>query len=250
MKNLKSEFNKNGFCISKNLFTKKEILNLDKKLEEFLDIKSKNLKKRDINRASNNSVNTMHDIDKHENYFLKFAKKRKILNLSKLLLNSEPEFRKCEMFAKPAKVGMRSPMHQDNFLWAVKNNNGLTFWVALDKCDKTNGGLSYYNGSHKYGLLDHESSFAPGTSQKIKNNILKKIKNCKLITPKLNPGDVLIHHCLMVHGSNENKSKRNRRVLQFSLKIKNLIMIKSCLRIMKINLAADEIKKTNINYFL
>ena len=221
MKNLKSEFNKNGFCISKNLFTKKEILNLDKKLEEFLDIKSKNLKGRDINRASNNSVNTMHDIDKHENYFLKFAKKRKILNLSKLLLNSEPEFRKCEMFAKPAKVGMRSPMHQDNFLWAVKNNNGLTFWVALDKCDKTNGGLSYYNGSHKYGLLDHESSFAPGNSQKIKNNILKKIKkNCNLITPKLNPGDVLIHHCLMVHGSNENKSKRNRRGFTIQFKDK------------------------------
>ena len=221
MENLKLEFKKNGFCISKNLFSKNEILELDKKLKEFLELKSTTLKGRDINRTLDNSVNTMHDIDKHEKYFSNFAKKEKILYLSRLFLDSEPEFRKCEMFAKPAKVGMKSPMHQDNFLWAVKNNNGLTFWVALDECDETNGGLSYFSGSHKYGLLEHESSFAPGTSQQIKSKILEKIsKECKLIIPKLNPGDVLIHHCLMVHGSNDNKSEKNRRGFTIQFKDK------------------------------
>ena len=126
MENLKFEFNKNGFCIFNNFFSNREILELDNKLEEFLKLKSGNLKGRDINRAIDNSVNTLHDIDKHEEYFSNFAKKDKILKLSESLLDSEPEFRKCEMFAKPAKVGMKSPMHQDNFLWAVKNNNGLT----------------------------------------------------------------------------------------------------------------------------
>lgn len=221
MEKLKFEFNQNGFCISKNLFSKNEILELDKKLKEFLESKSSLLKGRDINRTSDNSVNTMHDIDKHENYFSNFAKKEKIINLSKILLNSEPEFRKCEMFAKPARVGMKSPMHQDNFLWAVKNNNGLTFWVALDECDETNGGLSYFIGSHKYGLLEHESSFDPGTSQRVNSKILDKIRSeCNLITPKLNPGDVLIHHCLMVHGSNENKSEKSRRGFTIQFKDK------------------------------
>jgi len=224
MKNLKLEFDKNGFCIFKNFFSESEILELDKKLKEFLELKSGTLKGRDINRTSDNSVNTMHDIDKHENYFSNFAKKEKILSLSKILLNSEPQFRKCEMFAKPAKVGMRSPMHQDNFLWAVKNNNGLTFWVALDECNETNGGLSYYNGSHKYGLLEHESSYAPGTSQKIPNEVIEKIGNeCTLVTPKLFPGDVLIHHCLMVHGSNENKSEKSRRGFTIQFKDKKSI---------------------------
>ena len=56
---------------------------------------------------------------------------------------------------------------------------------------------------------------------KNKNNILKKIKkNCKLITTKLNPGDVLIHHCLMVHGIMKIKVKEIEEVLQFSLKDK------------------------------
>lgn len=222
--NLKSDFFKNGFCIVKNFFSEDEIKELDKRLKDFLKNKSKILKGRDINRTSNNSINTMHDIDKHEDYFSNFSKKKKILSLSKLLLNSSPEFRKCEMFAKPAKVGMASPMHQDNFLWAVKNNNGLTFWVALDYCNEFNGGLTYLKGSHKYGLLSHESSFAPGTSQKIKENELKKIYNeCETITPELYPGDVLIHHCLMVHGSNRNKSDMSRRGFTIQFKDKNSI---------------------------
>jgi phytanoyl-CoA hydroxylase len=224
LKNLKVDFDTDGFCVAKNLFQDDEILELDKKLQEFLENKSEILKGRDINRTPNNSINTMHDIDKHENYFSNFAKKEKIVSLSKLLLNSEPEFRKCEMFAKPAKVGMASPMHQDNFLWAVKNNNGLTFWLALDNCNEFNGGLTYLKGSHKYGLLEHESSFAPGTSQKIIKRILKKIESeCEVITPKLNPGDVLIHHCLMVHGSGLNKSEKNRRGFTIQFKDKKSI---------------------------
>lgn len=221
LENLKSDFNKNGFCIAKNFFNKNEIFELDNKLKEFLEKKSKVLNGRDINRTSDNSINTMHDIDKHENYFSNFAKKEKIILFSRLLLNSEPDFRKCEMFAKPAKVGMPSPMHQDNFLWAVKNNNGLTFWVALDYCNEFNGGLTYLKGSHKLGLLEHESSFAPGTSQKIKKSLLNKAEEeCKKITPQLSPGDVLIHHCLTMHGSNANKSEKSRRGFTIQFKDK------------------------------
>ena len=140
------------------------------------------------------------------------------MNVAKFFLESEPDFRKCELFAKPARVGLASPFHQDNYLWAVKNNNGLTIWVALDISEKKNGGLTYVSSSHKFGLLEHEDSFAPGTSQRVKQKVLKKILNKnKKITPKLKPGDALIHHCLLIHGSNINKSDKNRRgfTLQF-----------------------------------
>ena len=34
-------------------------------------------------------------------------------------------------------------------------------------------------------------------------------------TPKLNPGDALLHHCLIVHGSEKNSSSKSRRGLTF-----------------------------------
>ena len=64
-------------------------------------------------------------------------------------------------------------MHNvNNYLRAIKNNNGITFWIALDESNKTNGGLYYLKSSHKLGLLRHENSYVPGTSQKIKSNLL------------------------------------------------------------------------------
>ena len=58
------------------------------------------------------------------------------------------------------------------------------------------------------GLLNHTASNAHGSYQKIKNkNILKKFKKT---TPELNEGDILIHHCLVAHGSRKNDSSDNR----------------------------------------
>jgi phytanoyl-CoA hydroxylase len=218
---INKKFNKDGFCILDSFFTDDEVKELDKKVSEFINLKSNTLKGKDINKAPDKSINTMHDIDKHEQYFANFAKKSKIVSIAKLLLNSEPDFRKCEMFAKPPKVGMPSPFHQDNFLWAVKNNNGITFWVALDFCNYENAGLTYIEGSHKLGLLTHEDSYAPGTSQKLTKEKLDELKkNFKVVTPTLKPGDVMVHHCLTVHGSSENKSDKSRRGFTIQFKDK------------------------------
>ena len=41
-------------------------------------------------------------------------------------------------------------------------------WIALDEANKKNGSLYYFKKSHKLGLLPHEASNTPGSSQKIK----------------------------------------------------------------------------------
>ena len=108
----------------------------------------------------------------------------------------------------PAKVGLQSPIHQDNFYWNIKSNKGITMWIALDEANKKNGSLYYFKKSHKLGLLPHEASNTPGSSQKIKN--LKKLNKFKKVYPILKSGDVLIHDCLVAHGSNKNNSSKNR----------------------------------------
>ena len=45
----------------------------------------------------------------------KFSKRKYVKNFVKLLLNSEPELRASELFAKPKMVGLPAPIHQDNF---------------------------------------------------------------------------------------------------------------------------------------
>ena len=129
------EYKENGFTKINNFFEEVEMEELDKQVQNFLSTKALNLTGKDVNFTSSKNVNTAHDVDKFDKYFKEFSKKDKILKVVKFFLNSEIEFRKCEIFAKPAKVGMASPFHQDNYYWGVKNNNALTVWVALDKAN-------------------------------------------------------------------------------------------------------------------
>ena len=221
-------YKENGYCIIRGFISKTAVRKLNTKINLFFKKEINKLKGKDVN-FSNNKINSVHDIDKFDNYFKKFSKQKFIVNTVEKFLDSKADFRKSEIFNKPAKHGLKSPMHQDNFYWCVKNNNALTIWVALDYCNKKNGGLTYFRGSHKYGVVNHVDSFAPGSSQKIDTKIFKKLKNLKKITPKLNPGDVLVHHCLTFHGSNPNSSNKNRRGFTMQFKDKSSIYDKKML---------------------
>ena len=157
----------------------------------------------------------MHDFKWVKN----FSKQKKILTLIKTFLKSKPELRASELFFKPKKIGLPAPDHQDNFYWKVKNNNALTIWISLSSSDSKNGGVHYYNGSHKFGILKHKPSFAKGSSQKIKNQ--KFLKKFQKSTPKIKKGDILIHHALVVHGSKKNLSNRPRKGWTLQFKDKN-----------------------------
>ena len=204
---IKSEFKKNGYVVLKKIFDKDRVKNIKKKLFIYLNKKKKKLNKREIHFAKNTDIiNSIHNLKWP--YIKNIKNNKKIYQIVKLLLDNNFKSFGAEVFAKPAKIGMAVPIHQDNFYWNISNSKGITIWIALNDSSKKNGALFYYKKSQKLGLLDHTVSFALGSSQKVKN--LKVLKKYKKISPKLKAGDVLIHHCLVVHGSNKNKSNNNR----------------------------------------
>jgi len=216
-------YNMHGWVVEKNIFSDGEIKNIKKEINSFLKENIKSYHGRDINFFNDvpdiNTVNSFHRMDDCP-FVKKLALNSKIYDISKKYLNSKkPDLRACELFAKPRLNGLPAPIHQDNFYWCVNDANALTVWLALDETNEKNGGVFYYDGSHKYGIFEHVPSYAKGSSQKIKNS--KTLKKYEISTPKLNIGDCVIHHCLTAHGSKENKSKKNRRGLTFQFKSEN-----------------------------
>ncbi len=212
---LKHHYDKYGWVVYKRLFNSQQIQKVKKIINTYLEsqIKSTNEKTRSINFIDNkiksvDQVNSFHELAKNKHIKL-LANSKKILNIASFFLNSYPEFRSCELFAKPARKGLPSPNHQDNFYWGVNGSNALTFWIALDKSTKKNGSVHYYDGTHKFGILKHDPSYAKGSSQKISD--MKFLKSFNLSQPELEPGDAIIHHSLVVHGSSKNLSKSYRR---------------------------------------
>ena len=214
-------FFKQGFVVVKNIFSEKKIKNLLKELKK-IKIKSIEIKNKNMHYTENKKINTIHDINKYikSGEVINFSKDRKILNIVNNLLGEKSSVRNIEFFLKPKKTGLRAPFHQDNFYWNILNKKALNVWIACTESNQKNGGVCYYKNSHRLGIIRHELSHEPGSSQKVPEKYLKKI-NLKKIHPKLNIGDCIIHHCEVLHGSSANKSNKDRIGLVISYKGKS-----------------------------
>ena len=200
------KYQNNGVIRINKVFSKSEITNLKRKIDLYIKRKAKILRDKEINFVKNevNSIHLFKDI-----FFKKFSNQDKILELGKFFLKAKPKVKHFEYFAKPKKIGLPSPMHQDNYYWNLTNPNSFTIWIAIDKATKKNGAVEYLLGSHKR-LYPHTASFAPGSSQKVKE-IEKLRTKFKVKIFSLNPGDCLIHHSQIVHGSKKNLSNKSRK---------------------------------------
>ena len=211
-----SKFEKDGFLVIKNILNKNEIKKAQCKIDELLE---KNIKKKNNNvHFINKKINSIHNIKNFK--LIAYLQKNK--NIRKIVLNILGTGAKkfgAELFAKPAKYGREVPVHQDNFYWCTLKGSGITIWIALKNSNKKNGGIFYYKGSHKMGLLEHDISYVPGTSQKLK--YLDSMNIFKKIFPSLKTGDCVVHSSLIVHGSKKNLSNLPRQGLTLRYISKN-----------------------------
>jgi|TARA_B110000116_G_C16629902_1_gene487786 phytanoyl-CoA hydroxylase len=233
---LVNKYEKKGYVVIKNFLSKKEINTCVNSLKNY-SLKFKRKNKRDINFTKDGKINSIHNLEKWiwtKKLRLKFPKK-----LLERLINGKAKNFGSEYFAKPPKSGLSSPIHQDNYYWCVNNGKGITIWVALDKADSRNGGVFYYESSHKLGLLKHKPSFAPGSSQTIKNK--SKLKKLKMITPKLKSGDCIVHNAMIVHGSNKNFSTNSRR----GITVRYIAKYSKIIKVLKENYEKNLIKQNS-----
>ena len=209
LKKLKREYEKKGFVVYKNLISQRNLHEMNKSLGVFT--KKYKAKTRKNMNLTNKKINSIHNMEDWI-WIKKLRKDKTIIEIIKTLIKERAKNFGSEFFAKPARHGLKSPVHQDNFYWSLSplnKNKGLTIWISLNKSDKRNGGVFYFKGSHKIGLLNHVPSHAPGSSQTVKN--LKMLKRFRKVYPKLNPGDCLIHNTMVAHGSEPNKSNSPRK---------------------------------------
>jgi phytanoyl-CoA hydroxylase len=208
--NLK-KYNEDGFVIIRNLLPKASIPIIKKEITKISKILVKDFKPPYVHLTKDFKLNTAHHLNKifPKSKLMKLAKNKKINALLEKKFKEKILMKNFEIFAKPNKTGGRVPFHQDNFYWNIKDEKAANLWIALNKVNKLNGGIIYYKGSHKLGLKKHTKSNVPGSSQELQKKIIDKIK-LKKVSPNLNPGDCIVHHCNVVHGSSKNKSKKKR----------------------------------------
>jgi ectoine hydroxylase-related dioxygenase (phytanoyl-CoA dioxygenase family) len=68
------------------------------------------------------------------------------------------------------------------------------------------------------------------TLQKVSDDVINNLPKNSLITPHMEPGDVLLHHSCMIHGSMDNLSDYDRRGMSMWYKAKSAGIDKGNLR--------------------
>lgn len=115
---------------------------------------------------------------------------------------------------KAAGYGAPVEWHQDWAFYPHTNDDVLTVGIFLDDMDADNGPLCVMPGSHKGPIFNHHSNGAFCGALDLNESRL----NFEQAVPMTGrAGDMLIFHARAIHGSEGNRSNRQRRLLIFEM---------------------------------
>jgi ectoine hydroxylase-related dioxygenase (phytanoyl-CoA dioxygenase family) len=121
-----------------------------------------------------------------------------------------------QSFVKEPGTQVRTPWHHDLTFWPVEGHQICSIWVPLDPVTRASSGLEYVRGSHRWNR--RFKAITPDYNSLMINPELDDVPDIdaqrdryELLDWDMEPGDVLIFHPLVVHGSSGNSSTTRRR---------------------------------------
>ena len=113
-----------------------------------------------------------------------------------------------QVFSKPAGDGLAIPWHQDGQYWPVRPLRTVTVWIAIDAATVENGCMRVIPGTHRQGLMPHESTDDPALA--LNQGLSAAVDEARAVDVELEPGQFSLHDAMLVHGSNANRSGHRR----------------------------------------
>ena len=153
--------------------------------------------------------------------FKNFAFESNLPELAGKILDSKNiNFFYDQLLVKEPKTKEPTPWHHDLPYWPIRGNHIISFWVGFDKVTKDTGAVKYIKGSHKWNKFFAPASF--GKDTRFDDNykemglepmpdINSNLEDYELLSWDVNPGDIIVHHPLVIHGSSGNFSSDTRR---------------------------------------
>ena len=146
-----------------------------------------------------------------DTWYLTVARRPEILDMVGQVLGDDFALWNCSFFAKPARVGSRTPWHQDGEYWPIRPLATCTVWIAVDASTKDNGCLRVIPGSHRaQRLAQHRENNAQGLSLNLELEASEfDVSQAHDIV--LEAGQISLHDVYLFHGSEPNLSDHPRR---------------------------------------
>src|SRR4029453_15391031 len=112
-------------------------------------------------------------------------------------------------FTKEARSPGFVSWHQDATYWGLSEPDVVTAWVAFTESTPANGNMRVIPGSHR-APVPHVDTFHPDNLLSRGQEIAVEVDESRAVDIVLAPGEMSLHHVLMVHGSGANLSGDRR----------------------------------------
>lgn len=112
-------------------------------------------------------------------------------------------------FIKEARDPSFVSWHQDATYWGLSSPDVVTAWVAFSPSTIEAGAMRVVPGTHKE-QIKHRDTFAQNNLLTRGQEVGVEVDETKAIDIVLAPGEMSLHHVLIVHGSEPNRSADRR----------------------------------------
>lgn len=117
----------------------------------------------------------------------------------------------ASFFSKQAGSADVVPWHQDGTCWGLNAPRGLTAWLALTRSTPDSGCLRVLPGSH-LAPVPHAVRNAPSSMLPLGEEVSVEVDEGRAVNCVLQPGEMSLHHVMVVHGSAPNRAASGRRI--------------------------------------
>jgi non-haem Fe2+, alpha-ketoglutarate-dependent halogenase len=115
------------------------------------------------------------------------------------------------VFYKPPQDVSYVSWHQDSLYSGWHLTPSTSAWIALTPSVRANGCVRVVPGSHKRGLLEHQTiRDDPNLLNRRGERVEMTVDEAEALDLVLRPGEMSLHHSNIVHGSNPNSSDEPR----------------------------------------
>ncbi len=105
----------------------------------------------------------------------------------------------------------RVTWHQDSTYWGLSKPDIVTAWIAFTPSTRENGCMRVVPGTHTLQQLPHHDTFAQDNLLSRGQEIAVNVDESRAVDIVLEAGQMSLHHVMLVHGSEPNRSA-NRRI--------------------------------------
>lgn len=144
-----------------------------------------------------------------------------LADLAQALMGSaKVDFFYDQLLVKEPGTDKRTPWHHDLPYWPIRGEQVVSLWVPFDRATSANGVVAYVKGSHRWGQWYRPPTFtgktrfddlyAEGGLPPVPD-IDAEAERHTLLSWDVEPGDVIAHHPLVLHGAPGNATTGERR---------------------------------------